>query len=182
MQLVLTWKATRRTQRSFSYAQAGTVCFRFQLLAALLNRPTHTVLLSLLWRETPQRFAEPGQLPLTRSRCRHLRETRVPQLTPAATAVGLAPDVPRTLARWSVILQPQPEFLRLLLFQLFGGKRRTNLGQLLRTDNADVQGHFRFREVTREPPFDHPSKRIPVSIIPLSFDFLSRFILPRAAS
>ena len=39
-----------------------------------LNRPTHTMRLRLLWRGTPQRFAEPGQFPLTRSRCRHLRE------------------------------------------------------------------------------------------------------------
>jgi hypothetical protein len=45
MELIPTWKTTRRTQQSFSYAQTGTVCFRFQLLGALLNRPTHIMLL-----------------------------------------------------------------------------------------------------------------------------------------
>ena len=35
MQLILTWKTTRRTERSFSCAPPGTVCFLFQL-------PLHT--------------------------------------------------------------------------------------------------------------------------------------------
>ena len=53
-------------------------------------------------------------LPFTRSTRRHPRETRVScvaRLTPVATAACSAPDVPRTHALWSTILQPQPRVL-----------------------------------------------------------------------